>query len=122
MRTEVGTRSPIWSGAGELSPGSVRTAIATAPKTTTIARQTPHDRLDARSCDVPLPSNESRSSAFGSSVVVGSMSAALVIDGEIRAAVRLDGETSVSLEVRNGGVVLSDLHVGPPPPNSGCGG
>ena len=55
-------------------------------------------------------------------VVVGSMSAALVIDGEIRAAVRLDGETSVSLEVRNGGVVLSDLHVGPPPPNSGCGG
>ena len=55
-------------------------------------------------------------------VVVGSVSAALVIDGEIRAAVRLDGERSVSLEVRNGGVVLSDLRVGPPPPNSGCGG
>ena len=55
-------------------------------------------------------------------VVVGSASAALVIDGEIRAAVRLDGETNVSLEVRNGGVLLSDLHVGSPPPNSGCGG
>ncbi len=53
-------------------------------------------------------------------VVVGKSSAALVVDGQIRAAVRLTNQTRLSLEVRNGGVKLSDLRVGRPPPNSGC--
>ena len=55
-------------------------------------------------------------------VVVGKSSAALVIDGAIRSAVRLTNQTRLSLEVRSGGVKLSDLHVGAPPPESGCGG
>ncbi len=55
-------------------------------------------------------------------VVVGQNSAALVIDGVMRAAVRLTTQTRFSLETRNGGVKISNLHVGPPPPNSGCGG
>lgn len=54
------------------------------------------------------------------SVVVGSRSAALVIDGAIRAAVRLDGQTRLSLEVRQGGVVLADLHRGSTPMASDC--
>ena len=53
-------------------------------------------------------------------VVVGKQSAAIVIDGAIRAAVRLTNQDQLSLEVRNGGVTLADLHQGAPPPNSGC--
>ena len=53
-------------------------------------------------------------------IVVGARSAALVIDGRIGAAVRLDGQTRVSLEVRGGGVQLTDLRRGDPPPGSGC--
>ena len=53
-------------------------------------------------------------------VVVGKQSAAIVIDGAIRAAVRLTNQDQLSLEVRNGGVTLADLHQGPPPPDSGC--
>ncbi len=55
-------------------------------------------------------------------LVVGARSAALVIDGMIRAAVRLTDQTRVSLEVRNGGVQLTDLTRGDPPPGSGCDG
>ncbi|CAB4886996.1 unannotated protein [freshwater metagenome] len=55
-------------------------------------------------------------------VVIGKYSAALVIDGQIRAAVRLTTQTHLSLEMRNGGVELAGLHVGPPPPDSGCPG
>ncbi len=53
-------------------------------------------------------------------VVVGARSAALVIDGRIGAAVRLDGQTRVSLEVRGGGVEITDLRRGGPPPDAGC--
>jgi len=53
-------------------------------------------------------------------VVVGARSAALVIDGMIRAAVRLDGQRRLSLEARNGGVQLTDLRRGAPPPSAGC--
>jgi hypothetical protein len=55
-------------------------------------------------------------------VVVGARSAALVIDGMIKAAVRLDGPSHLSLEARNGGVTLSNLRRGAPPPDAGCGG
>ena len=53
-------------------------------------------------------------------VVVGRYSAALVVDGNIVAAVRLSSHDRLSLEVRNGGVELSGLSVGDPPPDSGC--
>jgi hypothetical protein len=58
--------------------------------------------------------------AHSFALVVGKSSAALVIDGMIRAAVRLTDQTRVSLEVRNGGVALTNLTKGPPPPDSGC--
>jgi hypothetical protein len=54
------------------------------------------------------------------SVVVGANSAAIVIDGAVRAAVRLTTQNRLALEVRNGGVVLGDLHRGTAPPDSGC--
>ena len=53
-------------------------------------------------------------------VVVGDRSAVLVIDGAIHAAVRLDDQSRLSLEVRQGGVTVTDLHKGAPPPGSGC--
>lgn len=53
-------------------------------------------------------------------IVVGKRSAAIVIDGMIRAAVRLTNQTRVVLEARNGGVSLTNLATGPPPPDSGC--
>ncbi len=53
-------------------------------------------------------------------VVVGNRSAALVVDGVIHAAVRLDDQARLSLEVRQGGVALSNLSRGAPPPGSGC--
>lgn len=53
-------------------------------------------------------------------VVVGDRSAALIIDGVVRAAVRLDGQTRLSLEVRQGGVTLTDLTSGSAPASSGC--
>ena len=53
-------------------------------------------------------------------VVVGARSAALVIDGRIHAAVRLEGQTRLALEVRQGGVDLTDLRRGPAPSTAGC--
>ena len=54
------------------------------------------------------------------SVVVGADSAAIVVDGAVRAAVRLTTQNRLSLEVRNGGVELGDLHRGTPPRDGGC--
>ncbi|MEO6123436.1 MAG: hypothetical protein ABIR32_06970 [Ilumatobacteraceae bacterium] len=53
-------------------------------------------------------------------VVVGEHSAALVIDGQIHAAVRLDGQTRLSLEVRQGGVTLTELGRSRAPNTGGC--
>ncbi len=53
-------------------------------------------------------------------VVVGDRSAALVLDGVIRAAVRLDDQTRLSLEVREGGVLLDSLTRASAPASSGC--
>lgn len=53
-------------------------------------------------------------------VVVGKRSAALVIDGKIHAAVRLDGQTHLVLEVRQGGVTLTNLEQAPAPRTAGC--
>ena len=74
--------------------------------------------LDPTAVDTAQPTPDTATHIFA--VVVGGSSAALVIDGQIRAAVRLTTQTKLSLEMRNGGVVLADLHAGAPPPDSGC--
>jgi len=65
-----------------------------------------------------LPVTDAESHDFA--VVVGERSAALIIDGQIQAAVRLDGQTRLSLEVRQGGVTLTDLERSPGPFTAGC--
>ena len=67
----------------------------------------------------PVPSS-SEPASHQFAIVVGRYSAALVVDGMIVAAVRLTDHDRLSLEVRNGGVELSGLSVGDPPPDSGC--
>jgi hypothetical protein len=53
-------------------------------------------------------------------LVVGSRSAALVVDGTIVAAARLDGAVEVQLEAAAGSLDLSSMVVGAAPPGSGC--
>jgi hypothetical protein len=53
-------------------------------------------------------------------VVVGSRSAALVVDGTIVAAARLDGPVEVQVEASAGPVALTSMVVGAAPPGSGC--
>ena len=75
--------------------------------------------LDPATVDTAQPSPpDTASHAFA--VVVGAHSAALVVDGQIRAAVRLPNPARLVLEMRKGGVLLRNLQVGAPPPNSGC--
>ena len=76
---------------------------------------------DVTTTGAPTADQVAESTTHTFAVVAGRESAALVIDGMIHAAVRLTDQNRLSLEVRNGGVVLGDLHRGEAPPNSGCG-
>ncbi len=81
----------------------------------------PDDASTTEATVVPVVDDASEPTTHQFAVVVGKDSAAIVIDGMIRAAVRLTNQDRLSLEVRNGGVELGDLHRGAAPPNSGCG-
>lgn len=53
-------------------------------------------------------------------LLVGSRSAALVVDGRIVAAVEIDGDTTVTAVDRSGSVTLTNVRTGPMPSIAGC--
>ncbi|MCU1395670.1 MAG: hypothetical protein JWM34_4098 [Ilumatobacteraceae bacterium] len=95
--------------AGEGTVGAADPSAGTTSDTTS-------DTTDPQ--DVSTATSDTAEHQFA--IVVGKDSAALVVDGAIHAAVRLTDQNRLSLEMKAGGITLTDLHQGAPPPDSGC--
>ncbi|MEO7397870.1 MAG: hypothetical protein ABIW84_04830 [Ilumatobacteraceae bacterium] len=93
----------------------------TDPATDPATETTTDPTTDPDGADVS-PAEALSSPAHDFAIVVGDRSAALVVDGTIHAAVRLDTQDRLSLEVREGGITLTDLRSGDAPLSGGCGG